>query len=109
MTAPKPGTDPKKFAAEMPQLRAKLDYADETIFKMTPLVFGTLIDMKPDSQNHASHLIITKDERADLINEIDTLFGQKLYSKDQNYIVSAASVLRAALKKDFRSSDDPWE
>ncbi len=41
---------------------------DKTIFtNVTPLVFATLIDRKPDSRNHVSHVVITKAQRADLL------------------------------------------
>jgi len=106
---PKPGVDYDKLAAEMPQVRAELDYIDHALFEATPLVFATLIDLKPDSKNHASHLIVTKAERAKLIDDLNTDFGSKLDQKDQNFTVSAASVLKAYLLKDFKSSDEPWE
>ena len=65
--------------------------------------------MKPDSKGHASHLFITKAEREELIQQIDTDFGSKLDEKDANYGVSSAAVLKAGLQKDFKSSDDPWD
>jgi hypothetical protein len=105
----KPGVDYGKLAAEMPTIRAGLDYIDQSVFEATPLVFATLIDTKPDSKNHASHLIITKAERARLLNDLDADFGAKLDQKDRNYTVSAASVLKVYLLNDFKSSDDPWE
>jgi hypothetical protein len=105
---PKPGVDYDKLAAEMPKVRAALEYLDRSIFQATPLVFATLIDQKPDSQNHVSHLIITKAERTRLLESLTTRFGSKLDQKGQNYIVSAASVLKAYLLKDFKSSDEPW-
>lgn len=107
--SPKPGVDYDKLAAEMPQIRAKLDYIDQSLFQATPAVFATLIDMKADSKGHANHLIITKEEKADLISELDTAFGKKLEEKDQNYIVSSASVLKGYLNKDFKCADEPWD
>ena len=106
---PKAGVDYDKLAAEMPQIRAKLDFTDQTLFNITPGVFATLIDMKEDSKGHASHLIITKEEKAALISRLDDSFGAKLDQKDQNYTVSAASVLKAYLNKDFKCSDEPWD
>ena len=73
------------------------------------MIFATLIDQKPDSKNHVSHLIITKAERAKLLSELTGDFGSKLDQKDQNFTVSAASVLKAYLLKDFKCSDDPWD
>jgi hypothetical protein len=107
---PKDGVDYGKLAAEMPQIRAKLEYLDQTLFQdVTPLVFATLIDMKADSKGHANHLIIAKEERAGLISKLNDSFGAKLDQKNQNYTVSAASVLRDYLNKDFKCSDEPWD
>lgn len=72
-------------------------------------MFATLIDMKADSKGHASHLIITKEEKARLIEKLNGSFGAKLDQKNQNYTVSAASVLKAYLNKDFKCSDEPWD
>lgn len=108
MAGPADGVDYGKLAAELPELRGRLDYIDQSIFQAAPAVFGTLIDMKADSHGHASHLIITKMEKAMLLDRLNTAFGSKLDQKKQNYIVSAAIVLRDYLKKDFKCSDEPW-
>jgi hypothetical protein len=109
IAGPKPGVDYGKLASEMPKIRAALEYIDHALFEAAPLVFATLIDPKPDSKNHASHLVITKAERAKLISDITAHFGAKLEQKDQNFTVGAASVLKAYFLKDFKCSDDPWE
>src|SRR5258708_13772359 len=109
MGGPKKGVDYTKLAAEMPKIRGELEFIDQSLFEATPLVFGTLIDMKEDSKGHANHLIITKEQRAALIAKLNDSFGAKLDQKKQNYIVSAASVLRDYLNKDFKCSDEPWE
>jgi len=109
LSGPKPDVDYGKLAAEAPKIRAQLDYIDKALFEATPLVFATLIDPKPDSQNHVSHLIIKKAERAKLINDVNGYFGQKLNQKDQNYTVSTASVLKAYFLKDYKCSDEPWQ
>lgn len=108
LAGPKPGVDFAALAAQMPKLRARLDYIDKTLFDACPLVFATLVDSKPDSKNHLSHLVITKDERAKLISKLDVEFGKKLTQKNQNYIVSQAIVLKTYLQKGFKSSDEPW-
>jgi hypothetical protein len=114
----KDGVDYSKLAAEMPEIRGELDFIDHSLFEATPSVFATLIDMKADSkgkeksycgEGHASHLIITKEEKAGLISKLNDSFGEKLDQKDQNYMVSAASVLKAYLNKDFKCSDEPWD
>ena len=106
---PKEGLDYSKLAAEMPQIRGELDFVDQSLFQAIPSIFGTLIDMKADSKGHASHLIITKEEKAGLISKLDNSFGAKLDLKGQNYTVSAASILKAYLNKDFKCSDEPWD
>jgi hypothetical protein len=105
---PKPDVDYGKLAASMAKIRAALDGIDESLFKASPLIFATLVDLKPDSKNHVSHLTITKAERAKLLDAITTDFGAKLDQKEQNFTVSAASVLKSLLS-DFKSSDEPWE
>jgi hypothetical protein len=109
LSGPKPGVDYGKLAAEMPKMRAELEYVDHSLFEAIPLIFATLINPKPDSKNHVNHLIITKSERAKLIDDLNGDFGPKLDQKDQNFTVSAASVLKAYLLKDYRSADEPWE
>lgn len=106
---PKEGVDYSKLAAEMPKLRGELEFIDQSLFEASPSVFATLIDMKEDSKGHASHLTITKEEKARLLEKIDDSFGTKLDEKNGNYIVSAASVLKDYLKKDYKCSDEPWE
>lgn len=106
---PKPDVDYGKLLAELPKLRAQLDYIDHALFEATPGIFATLIDLRPDSKNHASHLVITKAERAALIADLNIDFGSKLDQKDQNYTVSAAKVIKQYLLKDYKCSDDPWE
>ena len=106
---PKEGVDYSKPAAEMPKLRGELDFIDQALFEATPSVFATLIDMKEDSKGHASHLIITKEEKAKLIEKLNDSFGAKLDQKNQNYTGSVASVLRGYLNKDFKCSDEPWQ
>ncbi len=109
IAGPQLGVDYGRLAAEMPKVRAKLEYIDHALFQATPLIFATLIDPKPDSKNRANHLIITKAERAKLLHDITRDFGSKLNQKEQNWTVSSASVLKALLLKDYKCSDEPWE
>jgi hypothetical protein len=109
MGGPKEGVDYNKLAAEMPKLRGELEFIDQALFEATPSVFATLINMKEDSKGHASHLIITTEQKARLIEVLNDSFGAKLDQKNQYYAVSAASILRDYLNKDFKCSDEPWE
>lgn len=110
MEGPKPNVDYGKIAASLPKINAQIGFIDQGIFKATPAVFATLIQMKPNSHGGADHLIITKAEKADLIDRIRAIFGSKLDQHDQNYIVSAASVLEFYLaKKGYKTSDEAWD
>ena len=102
---PKQGVDYSKLAAEMPKLKG----VDQALFEATPTVFATLIDMKEDSKGHASHLIITKEQKAALIEKLNDSFGAKLNQKNQSYAVSTAIVLRDYLIRDFKGSDESWD
>jgi hypothetical protein len=107
---PKPGVDYQKLEAKVPELRARLDYIDQSIFESGPLVFSTLINLKrTNSKGQADHLLVTNDERKDLIDTINTDFGTKVDDKNQNYIVSTAAIIKSYLLKDFKSSDEPWD
>jgi len=101
----KPGIDYGAIAARAPKLTATLDYVDHAIFEATPLVFGTLIDPVPDTNNKMSKLIIMDAERKKLIGDINSYFGPKLDQKDQPWLVSAAWVLRGYLMKDYTTAD----
>lgn len=108
MTGPKPGVDYGAIAAEAPKVTAQIEYIDHAMFEASPLIFATLIDPAPDANGKMSKLSITSAERQKLIAEINTLFGAKLDRKDQNYVVSSASVLRAYLSKEkgYTASDE---
>jgi len=109
LIVPKPDADIGKLTAEMAEVRAKIDFVDQTLFQTTPAVFITLIDTKSDSKGHTSHLIITKEERAKLLADLADNFGSKLDEPDQNYTVSAAKLVKDGLLKNFKCSDEPWD
>ena len=104
---PKPGVLYDKLGDRSPDLRGMIDAADETLMKATPLVFATLVSTTPDAQGYVTRLTITKAQRASLIHDLDTAFGKKLEGKNQNYIVSAAAMLRGHLHQPYKCSDEP--
>lgn len=107
---PQQGVDYSKVAARMPEITAEMEYIDESIFKVTPMIFALLIDQRPDGKNHLSHLVITKNEGQKLINSINNNFSSSLNEKNKNWTVGSASVLRAYFtEKGYKYSDDPWE
>ena len=109
LAGPKPGVDYQALGAKVPQLRAELEATQKGVFEATPLVFITLLDMKPDSQGHVSHLIITKQERSDLQGDLDIILKDQPDHGDHDYYISAAMVLRAAFLKGHKCADEPWE
>ena len=110
LAEPKKGVDYSKMVSELPELRARLDDADHVLLKASPAVFMALVDPKPDSHNHLSHLAITCAERARLIDYINISFGDKLNLKNPPYGVGIATVLKdALLNKGFKCSDEPWD
>jgi hypothetical protein len=109
MSGPKPGVDYGALAAEMPSLRAQLESIDETFVKTSMIVFLSLVDQRPDSQGHLSHLVITKQQRKELLKTLQRDFGPKIDHGDTaTALVNSAGVLKDALRKDYFCSDDPW-
>ena len=106
---PKAGVDYQVLAAKVPEIRAELDDARKVVFDAAGLVFMTLIDEKPDSQGHVSHLLVTKAEEADLQDRLNIMLRDEPDKGDHDYYVSAAMVLRAGLQKGHKCADEPWE
>jgi hypothetical protein len=108
IAGPQPGVDYGALAGRSPELTATLDHLDETLFKATPLIFATLIDQRPDRQGHVSRLLITLNERNELVRVLCASFGEKMDQKEQNYTVSSATLLRDFLiRKGFKCADEP--
>jgi hypothetical protein len=90
-------------------IRATLEDIDHTIFaSVTPLVCMALLDMRPDSKDHVSHLAITKAEKAELIRKLVSGFGDALNQDRKNFMVSAGFVMKGFLEEHL-CSDDRWE
>ena len=108
---PKPGVNYDKMLARAPEITAEADIVDETIFKLMPLVFASLIDQKPDNEGHMSHLAITKEQKQKLIDSIDVAFGDSISEENRNkmnWTVSSAYILKAYLQKDYKCLDE-WK
>lgn len=102
----KPGVDYSPYVTKMPEINAKLEYIDKALFESTPLIFAVLIDQKPDSENHLSHLLITKVQRQELVDKINKSFGEKLDKGSPSNVINSAAIIRSYLLK-FKCSDDP--
>jgi len=105
----RPGVDFGQIASDAPKLTAQLEHIDKTLLPASALVFSTLIDQRPDDQNHLSHLSIAAAERDRLVASLNSYFGNRLDEKNPNYAVGAAELLRNYLtKKGYKCSDEPW-
>jgi hypothetical protein len=110
LAGPKEGVDYQALGAKVPEIRAELDDSRKSVFQAAALVFMTLIDEKPDSQGHVSHLVITKAEKADLQQQLEIMLKNESDDKgDHDYYISAAMVLRGGLQKGHKCADEPWD
>lgn len=95
--APREGVDYGELAAEMPKIRARMEYIDQALIKSSPLIFMVLIDFSQKDQSKPAHLAITKAERDDLVESLRNDFGSNLDQQGQNYEVSTAGLLQTFL------------
>lgn len=109
IAGPREGVDYQALAAKVPEIRAELDALRKVLFDVAALVFMSLIDMKPDSQGHASHLLITKAEKTDLEDQLEIMLKGVPNKGDQDYYISAAMILRGGLQKEYKCADEPWD
>lgn len=105
-----PKTDYAALAKNTPKLTALSEYTDKSLFPAAAGIFMTLISQRPDSQNHLSHMSITRAERDSLLKDLRSFFGAKLdMTGDQiPYYIFIAQLYRDKLKE-FKCMDDPWE
>jgi len=89
------------------KLRADMDDLDKSLLQMSVMVFGVLTRPAADTAGPMRRLIVTRKERDSLVHQISISF-KKRDAKDENYIVSAATVLWEYLaRKGYRCADEP--
>ena len=54
------------------------------------MIFMALIDQKPDSQDHLSHLVITRAEKSELQDQLEIMLKDVSEKGDHDYYISAA-------------------
>jgi hypothetical protein len=81
----------------------------KAVFDATPLIFMALIDQKPGSQDHLSHLVITRAQKSDLQDQLEIILNDESEKGDHDYYIIVATVLRAGLQKGYKCADEPWE
>jgi hypothetical protein len=106
---PKPGVDYGAMTARAPELAAEIEQVDKLMFKMAQAMFFALVDEQrvgPDGKLY--HLLLTKKERADMIQLIDKIWGQNFEDKNATNIVSAAWAIKFGLTRPmYKSADEP--
>jgi hypothetical protein len=107
LSGPRPNVDYGKLAAQIPQLRAALDEADQTLLEdITPLICFLLVDSKTGLTNKADHLLITEAQRAQLLETLNLRFGSRLQGRNQNFRVTSARVIKDFLSKNYKAADE---
>jgi hypothetical protein len=109
MSGPKPGVDYGAMAAHAPELTAEIEQIDKSMFNMAQAMFFALVDeqrLGPDGKLY--HLLLTKKDRANMIQLIDKVWGQNLEDKNASSIVSAAWAIKYGLTRpSYKSADEP--
>jgi hypothetical protein len=104
-----PDVDYGALTARAPELTAEKEQADKLLFTMSQPMFFALVDenrVGPDGNLH--HLLLTKKERANMIQVIDDVWGQTLEDKNADSIVSAAWAIKYGLARpNYKAADEP--
>jgi uncharacterized protein YxeA len=107
LSGPKPGVDYGAKAAKIAELGAVFKQQQTLLIDMSALVFVTMVDVKhPDAQGHVSRLVITSQQRTELLASIQQSFGKRITQKGEDEYVSAAGVIYDYLHKGYVCSDE---
>ena len=104
-----PKIDMGKIMSEVSELNAKQEYIADTLFQSETLVGMALIDPKEDKEGHCSYLLITSDERKELIGDLDAIYGDEIKGgakAGQNYTIASGALLKEFLTGKRKSSDE---
>ena len=105
---PEPGIDYGELTARAPELTAQMEELNKHLFTMSQIMFFALVDdarVGPDGNLH--HLLLTKKDRASMVQLIDEAFGPTLEDKNASHIVSAAWVIKYGLTRPhYKAADE---
>jgi hypothetical protein len=109
LSGPTPGVNYGEMTARVPELTVEVEQIDKSMFIMSQSLFFGLVDEgRVAADGNLHHLILTKKDRAALVQTIDTAFGQTLDDKNPTYIVSAAWAIKYGLTRPiYKSADEP--
>ncbi len=109
LSGPEPGVNYGAMVAHAPELTAKVEQIDKTMFTMSQPMFLALVDEgRVDADGKLHHLILNTKDRADMIHTIDTDFGRSLDDKNATSIVNAAWAIKYGLTRpNYKAADEP--
>ena len=109
LSGPVPGVNYGEMTARAPELTATVEQIDKSMFTMAQALFFGLVDEgRVAADGNLHHLILTKKDRAAIIQTIDTAFGQTLDDKNATHVVSAAWAIKFGLTRPiYKSADEP--
>lgn len=105
-----PKTNYAQIAQRAPQTTAFSNEIDKNLMESSSMMFTALISPRGDSKNRANHMVITRAQRAQLLDLLASEFGDELNMTGDNvpYYVAMAQLYRDKLNE-FKCADDPWE
>lgn len=109
LSGPAPGVNYGAMAARAAELTAEVEQIDKGMFAMSQALFFGLVDEgRVAADGNLHHLILTKKDRADIVQTIDTAFGQTLDDKNPTQFVGAAWAIKYGLTRPiYKSADEP--
>jgi hypothetical protein len=103
-----PNVNYGKLTARAPEITAQVEQIDKIIFTVSKAMFYALVDDdRAGADGKLHHLILTKKERASMVQLIDKIFGPALEDKNANHIVSSAWVIKYGLTRpNYKAADE---
>lgn len=98
-----------KFNSQFGMLTAELENVERKLLDCAILLKYVLISNIPGKDQKTSYLTVNKNEREDLISDLDVIFGHEIsdgLKGGQSYLVASGAVIATLLKKDFKSADE---
>jgi hypothetical protein len=109
LSGPAPGVNYGAMTARAPELTARVEQIDKSMFQMSePLFFALVDEGRVEADGKLHRLILNKKDRADMVHTIDTAFGRSLDDKNATSIVNAAWAIKYGLTRpNYKAADEP--
>ena len=108
LAGPEPDVNYGRLTARAPEITAQVEHLDKIIFTIAKAVFFALVDDDRVGADGTLHyLILTKKDRASMIQLIDKIFDPTLEEKNATHIVSSAWVIKHGLTwPNYKAADE---